>query len=149
MGTRPLIAAIATAAGKEPPDRPAYPAAPDIDSAIFRQIAENMNAPAAAPPCLLQERQGPAGFQEARRQRPTRRLNEGPLTVPGIYSIDVSEASTQALLSFNHSDYAERSHLLVDMGLIMKDGVNPPDLRFPIYKKVEGPAGAYWRYVRN
>jgi esterase/lipase superfamily enzyme len=154
MGTRPLIAAIANAARQKNSSKidQLILAAPDIDSAIFRQIAENMKR--ASRGTTLFASKNDRALQVSKKlagnaPRAGDVLYEGPLTVPGIYSIDVSEASTQALLSFNHSDYAERSHLLVDMGLIMKDGVNPPDLRFPIYKKLEGPTGAYWRYVRN
>jgi esterase/lipase superfamily enzyme len=71
--------------------------------------------------------------------------DEGPLVIPGVDTIDVTETSTD-LLALNHSTYAERSALLNDIGLILQTGERPPEKRVPILRKVSTAQGAFWRY---
>jgi esterase/lipase superfamily enzyme len=70
---------------------------------------------------------------------------DGPVILPGVETIDVSETSTD-LLALNHSSYAERSALLNDIGLLLQTGERPPERRIPILQKVSTPRGAFWRY---
>jgi esterase/lipase superfamily enzyme len=70
---------------------------------------------------------------------------EGPLIVPGVDTIDVTETSTD-LLALNHSTYAERSALLNDIGLLLQTGERPPEKRVPILRKVTTKSGEFWRY---
>jgi len=70
---------------------------------------------------------------------------EGPVVVPGIDTIDVTETSTD-LFALNHSAYAEKSALLNDIGLILKTGERPPEKRVPILEKVSTARGHFWRY---
>jgi esterase/lipase superfamily enzyme len=70
---------------------------------------------------------------------------EGPVVLPGVDTIDVTETST-ALFGLNHSAYAERSALLNDIGLILQTGERPPEKRIPILQKVKTAAGHFWRY---
>jgi hypothetical protein len=63
----------------------------------------------------------------------------------GIDTIDVTQASTD-VLALNHSTYAERSALLNDIGLLLRTGERPPELRIPILQKVTTSAGSFWRY---
>jgi esterase/lipase superfamily enzyme len=69
----------------------------------------------------------------------------GPLIIPGVDTIDVTQASTD-LLALNHSTYAERSALLNDIGLILQTGERPPGKRVPILRKVSTESGVFWRY---
>jgi esterase/lipase superfamily enzyme len=69
----------------------------------------------------------------------------GPIVMPGIDTIDVSQTSTD-LLALNHSAYAETSALLNDIGLLLQTGERPPERRIPILRKVATPAGSFWRY---
>jgi len=71
----------------------------------------------------------------------------GPLVLPGIDTIDVTSASTDAF-AINHSGYAENNKLLQDIGKLVLNGLRPPDLRLPNLKKVSTDKGDYWRYVK-
>jgi esterase/lipase superfamily enzyme len=70
---------------------------------------------------------------------------EGPVVVPGVDTIDVTETSTE-LFALNHSAYAEKSALLNDIGLILQTGERPPEKRIPILEKVTTADGHFWRY---
>jgi esterase/lipase superfamily enzyme len=72
-----------------------------------------------------------------------------PVVVPGIDTIDISASTTWVFLGAYHNTYAEKSHVLGDMALLMKTGVRPPDLRSPTYRTVKGSQGVFWRYVSN
>lgn len=70
----------------------------------------------------------------------------GPLIVPGVDTIDVSEVSTDSL-GLNHSGYAENNALLNDIKLLLQTGERPPDKRIPILQHMTTSAGGeYWRY---
>jgi esterase/lipase superfamily enzyme len=70
---------------------------------------------------------------------------DGPLIVPGVDTIDVTETSTD-LLALNHSAYAEKSALLNDIGLLLQTGERPPEKRVPILRKVSTARGSFWQY---
>jgi esterase/lipase superfamily enzyme len=70
---------------------------------------------------------------------------DGPLILPGVDTIDVTETSTD-LLALNHSTYAERTALLNDIGLLLQTGERPPEKRVPILRKVTTKSGEFWRY---
>ena len=70
---------------------------------------------------------------------------EGPIVIAGIDTIDVTQTSTD-MLALNHSTYAEKSALLNDIGLLLRTGERPPELRIPILQKMATPAGHFWRY---
>lgn len=70
----------------------------------------------------------------------------GPLVLPGIDTIDVTAASTDAF-AINHSGYAQNNKLLEDIAELMKTGLRPPELRVLKPSKVQTGSGDYWRYV--
>lgn len=67
----------------------------------------------------------------------------GPIVVDGIESIDITAVGSDPF-SLNHSVYAEDHGLLKDLGLIMLQGLHPPDVRMSKFKAVEGIEGRYW-----
>jgi esterase/lipase superfamily enzyme len=69
----------------------------------------------------------------------------GPLIVAGVDTIDVTALSTESL-SLNHSGYAENKTLLNDIAQLLQTGLRPPDKREPLLKKIDSPAGTFWRY---
>ncbi|HEX5958463.1 MAG TPA: alpha/beta hydrolase [Hyphomicrobiaceae bacterium] len=71
--------------------------------------------------------------------------SDGPVILPGVDTIDISETSTD-LLALNHSAYAEKSALLNDIGLLLQTGERPPERRIPILQRVSTARGAFWRY---
>jgi esterase/lipase superfamily enzyme len=70
---------------------------------------------------------------------------DGPVILPGVDTIDVTETGTD-LLALNHSLYAERSALLNDIGLLLQTGERPPERRIPILQRVRTARGDFWRY---
>jgi esterase/lipase superfamily enzyme len=70
----------------------------------------------------------------------------GPLILPGIDTIDVTAASTDAF-AINHSGYAQNNKLLEDIAELMKTGLRPPELRVLKPSKVTTGGGDYWRYA--
>jgi esterase/lipase superfamily enzyme len=70
---------------------------------------------------------------------------DGPVILPGVDTIDVTETSTD-LLALNHSLYAEKGALLNDIGLLLQTGERPPDRRIPILQRVRTLRGDFWRY---
>jgi esterase/lipase superfamily enzyme len=70
---------------------------------------------------------------------------DGPVILPGVDTIDVTETGTD-LLALNHSLYAERSALLNDIGLLLQTGERPPERRIPILQRMHTARGDFWRY---
>jgi esterase/lipase superfamily enzyme len=70
---------------------------------------------------------------------------DGPVTVPGIDTIDISALSI-AYFAMNQSTYAEQTALVQDVERLLLTGTRPPDQRLPALKRIAGPSGAYWRY---
>lgn len=70
----------------------------------------------------------------------------GPLILPGIDTIDVTAASTDAF-AINHSGYAQNNKLLEDIAELMRTGLRPPELRVLKPSKVTTGGGDYWRYA--
>jgi esterase/lipase superfamily enzyme len=70
----------------------------------------------------------------------------GPLIVSGIDTIDVTGVSTDAF-ALNHSGYAENNDLLQDIGMLIRNGLRPPDQRLPAMKRITTDRGDYWRYT--
>lgn len=67
----------------------------------------------------------------------------GPLVVPGVETIDVTEASSE-VFSLNHTAYGDSAALVADIGKILL-GVHPPDNRSTSMKSAGG--GTYWKYM--
>lgn len=78
--------------------------------------------------------QGPrAGFVPA----------SGPAIVGGVNTIDVTAAST-AILSLNHSTYAESPELLSEIGMLLH-GVSAPEKLGAALRRVQTDRGVYWK----
>lgn len=72
--------------------------------------------------------------------------SDGPVVVPGIDTIDVTNTSTE-IFSLNHSGYAEKSALLKDIELLLIKGVRPPDARIKSLERINTSHGDYWKYM--
>ena len=68
------------------------------------------------------------------------------LIKPGTYdeSIDISAVGSDILFAMDHSIYAEDRGLLNDLGLLMLNGLHPPEMRMPTLRVVDGIGGRYW-----
>jgi esterase/lipase superfamily enzyme len=123
-------------------------AAPDVDRDVFANLAADIRRYgrgitlycSANDRAMAASRQFAGGVPRAGDVPPG-----GPIVMPGIDTIDVSQTSTD-LLALNHSAYAEKSALLNDIGLLLQTGERPPERRIPILQKVPTPAGSFWRY---
>ena len=125
-------------------------AAPDVDRDLFSEITAKLSFGAGR--TLYASNQDKALILSRQADGVPRAgdvPSGGPVVIRGVDSIDISAASTKWLLSINHNSYAERSHILKDMQLLMEKGTRPPDVRFPLYAIAEAKDGRYWKYTPN
>ena len=75
--------------------------------------------------------------------------DKGIVLVPGVESIDVSDAST-SLFGPNHSTFSERKDIIDDMARLFARDRNkhPPDQRFRIFVKQGTDPKTWWRYTK-
>jgi esterase/lipase superfamily enzyme len=73
---------------------------------------------------------------------------DGPIVLPGIDSIDASSLGDE-MLGLNHGTYASSRSIINDLGIIITQGIRPPDQRLRELRCV--PEGSqppkYWRYT--
>lgn len=124
-------------------------AAPDVDRDKFQNIARQITDFAQGVTLYAASNDRALGYS-ARFWGGVPRAGDvpatGPLIVPGVDTIDVTEVSTDSL-GLHHSGYAENNALLNDIKLLIQTGERPPDKRIPILKRMTTAAGAaYWRY---
>ena len=157
LGTRPLLEALKSAG---PPAAIAKRlridqlilAAPDIDRDLFVEIARSIKGvsrgttlyAANNDKALLASRKLHGDIPRAGDVPPP-----GPIVVAGIDTIDISAAGTDSFLSLNHNTYVEGGHVLADVRALLREGVRPPDKRFPAYRAMPSASGTWWRYVKN
>jgi esterase/lipase superfamily enzyme len=123
-------------------------AAPDVDRDVFANLVPAIQSYgrgitlycSANDRAMVASRQVAGGVPRAGDVPP-----DGPVIMPGVDTIDVTETSTD-LLALNHSLYAEKGALLNDIGLLLQTGERPPDTRIPILQRVRTPRGDFWRY---
>jgi esterase/lipase superfamily enzyme len=151
MGNLPLLNVLRDLGPSLPPGvrlNEVILAAPDVDRDVFVNLASAVRGYgrgitlycSANDRAMIVSRQVAGGVPRAGDVPP-----DGPVVVPGIDTIDVTETSTD-LLALNHSLYAERSALLNDIGLLLQTGERPPDQRIPILQRVRSRRGDFWRY---
>jgi esterase/lipase superfamily enzyme len=151
MGNLPLLNVLRDLGPSLPPDvrlNEIIFAAPDVDRDVFANLAANVRQfgrgvtlyCSANDRAMSASRRFAGGVPRAGDVPP-----DGPVVLAGMDTIDVTQASTDAL-ALNHSTYAERSALLNDIGLLLQTGERPPDRRIPILQKVFTPKGEFWRY---
>jgi esterase/lipase superfamily enzyme len=123
-------------------------AAPDVDSDSFANLAQaikglakGVTLYAASNDRALIVSRNFWGYYRAGDVPPG-----GPLVLPGVDTIDVTAASTDAF-AINHSGYAQNNSLLKDIGELIETGLRPPDQRLLKPRPVATEKGAYWRYV--
>lgn len=158
MGTRLLTETLKTVSAQRSPAlhskvRQIVLAAPDIDAQVFEEIARGITGigegttlyASSNDQALVTSRKAAMG-----RPRAGEITSLGPTIAPGIDSIDITDAGFTSLWNLNHTTFAEKSHILKDLQLLIENGTRPPDRRFPVYKRREASNGsAYWQYVKN
>ncbi|MEO1206132.1 MAG: alpha/beta hydrolase [Pseudomonadota bacterium] len=128
-------------------------ASPDMDQDVFKEVAATLTGSAKG--TTLYAANNDWALMASRtlalgRPRAGDVTKDGPMIVAGIDSIDVSQAGPDRWLTYNHANYADSSHLLTDLRLLLRSGVRPPDRRFPVYvKRAVTGIGSYWQYVKN
>jgi esterase/lipase superfamily enzyme len=151
MGTLPLLNVLRDLGPSLPPGvrlNEVVLAAPDVDRDVFSNLARAIRGTArgltlycSANDRAMMAARSFAGGAPRAGDVPA----DGPVIVPGVDTIDVTETSTD-LLALNHSLYAERSALLNDIGLLLQTGERPPESRVPILQRVHTQRGDFWRY---
>ncbi len=151
MGNLPLINVLRELGPSLPPTvrlNEIILAAPDVDRDVFVNIAANLKQygrgvtlyASANDRAMEAARRVAGGVPRAGDVPP-----DGPVLLPGIDTIDVTQTSTD-YLALNHSIYAEKGALLNDIGLLLQTGERPPDRRVPILQRINTPKGEFWRY---
>ncbi len=159
LGNRPLLEVLRGAGGE--PNALAQKlkldqivlAAPDIDRDLFVEIARQVTGVARGATLYASSKDRALQLSKkiAGDQPRAGDVSDGrPVIVPGVDSIDISAAGDDGWLTVNHATYAEGSHMLSDLKLLLREGIRPPDRRFAVYQRetVDG-VGSFWRYVRN
>ena len=151
MGNLPLINVLRELGPTLPPSvqlNEIILAAPDVDRDVFVNLAANLKLYGRG--VTLYASANDRAMEAARRvaggiPRAGDVPLDGPVLLPGIDTIDVTQTSTD-YLALNHSIYAEKGALLNDIGLLLQTGERPPDRRVPILQRIETPKGEFWRY---
>src|SRR5262249_37748789 len=63
----------------------------------------------------------------------------GPLIVPGSYTIQADSAAPSSYEAFGE-------RMLHDVGLLLRGGEQPPEVRHPMLQRIRTPQGEYWRF---
>jgi esterase/lipase superfamily enzyme len=150
MGNLPLINVLRELGPSLPPTvrlNQIILAAPDVDRDVFVNIAANLKQygrgvtlyASANDRAMEAARRVAGGVPRAGDVPP-----DGPVLLPGIDTIDVTQTSTD-YLALNHSIYAEKGALLNDIGLLLQTGERPPMARAHL-QRINPPKGEFWRY---
>jgi esterase/lipase superfamily enzyme len=129
-------------------------AAPDISRQVFEQFAARFVSLARGGVTLYASNNDRAMAASKSVAGGLVRAGDVPKTgiviVPGVESIDISEAST-SFFSTNHSTFADRAHLVSDMQLLLERAKDkhPPDIRFRVYQTQGTEQKTWWRYRKN
>jgi esterase/lipase superfamily enzyme len=125
-------------------------AAPDVDADTFSDLAAAINGLAKG--ITLYAASNDRALLVSRNFWGHYRAGDvpanGPLVLPGIDTIDVTAASTDAF-AINHSGYAQNNDLLKDIGELIETGRRPPEDRHMKPDRIPTDHGAYWRYAAH
>jgi esterase/lipase superfamily enzyme len=153
MGNQPLLEVLKDMKSAAPPGvviSQVILAAPDVDADNFTNLASTIQGFARG--VTLYAASNDRALIISRNFWRNPRAGDvpasGPLIVPGIDSIDVTAASTDAF-ALNHSGYAENNDLLQDIGRLILEGLRPPDQRLANLLRVTNGKGDYWRYIKQ
>jgi esterase/lipase superfamily enzyme len=151
MGNQPLLEVLKDMRAAAPDDvviNQVISAAPDVDADNFAHLASRIEGFAKGVTLYAASNDRALIISRNFWQNP--RAGDvppgGPLIVSGIDTIDVTGVSTDAF-ALNHSGYAENNDLLQDIGMLIRNGLRPPDQRLPAMKRITTDRGDYWRYT--
>ena len=153
MGNDPLMEVLAQTADRNRGAGPLFNeiilAAPDIDVDLFTDLAERVRGISTG--MTLYASGADRALQVSRAYaRGVPRAGDvpdgGPVVVSGIDTIDITEIGA-ALLSLNHSEYAENRELLDDIGVLLKLGTRPPIQREPSLREIQLGEAVYWQFA--
>ena len=125
-------------------------AAPDIDVKEFEALAQAI-VPIARHVTLYASSRDVAmiAARRARRNEPRAGdiVDAGPVIVPKVYSIDISELSTE-IMSIRHSEYADKKELIDDINRLLIKGEQPPNMRNTNFLRRLKDGAEYWQYAK-
>jgi esterase/lipase superfamily enzyme len=149
MGNRPLMAALSQIAVESSPAvrsrfREVVLTAPDVDAAIFRQLAvalrraaQHVTLYASSNDLALKASRDFQGYQRAGDTQPT------VVVVDGVETIDVSAVDTGFL---GHSYFADKQSVIADLFYVLRDGLRA-DQRAGLATSGQPPS-RYWIFRR-
>jgi esterase/lipase superfamily enzyme len=148
MGNRPVTQALRDFAIENPNMKPMFNQvalmAPDVDAALFQQMAKEMQRSASRITLYASSRDAAlkaseifAGYQRAGEGLPHL------LVLPGMDTVDASAVDT-SMLGFYHSYFADSTTVLSDLFRDFR-GLDPKTSK--VLKAVVTAAGQYWKFV--
>jgi esterase/lipase superfamily enzyme len=121
-------------------------AAPDVDKTDFETVAQRI-LPTSKGFTLYASSKDVALIAARKIRRDVPRAGDitksGPVIVEGVDTIDVSGVSTD-FFSMNHSEYADKGELIVDIGTLLRCGTRPPRGSSLVLRKAV--TGSYWAW---
>jgi tetratricopeptide (TPR) repeat protein len=124
-------------------------AAPDVDQGVYAHMLQTIN-PDGGRTFTLYASRGDWALWLSGWLRGLARAGyigkDKPLIVPGVDTIDISEAGT-SLFSLNHDLYSSNRILVADMRRIIEKSERPPDKRTRELEPITSSDGTYWRLV--
>jgi esterase/lipase superfamily enzyme len=153
MGSHLVVEALALAQQQNIKLTELVFAAPDVDRDVFISLPDRLVSSAKGV-TLYASHADRALFVSGAKARGPRAGDvpidgSDPVVVPGIHTIDVT-ALGDDLLGINHDTYSRSRSLIDDIGLLILDGIRPPDQRSREIRRV--PEGSdnprYWNYPR-
>jgi esterase/lipase superfamily enzyme len=125
-------------------------AAPDVDPDVFADSVKTIKAWGANFTLYASSGDWALQLSSWLRDRPRAGFisKDKPLIVPGVDTIDITNAGT-GWFSLNHDVYSVSPTIVGDMRQIMGSGVRPPDKRTQEFEAVRAKdSGTYWRLRR-
>jgi esterase/lipase superfamily enzyme len=124
-------------------------AAPDVSRSDFEEMAKSLKPivkggitlyASSKDKALILSRQFASGNTRA-GDIP----RSGPVYVPGVDTIDISEASG-SVFGVNHNTFAERAPMIQDIARIIRESSRPPDKRAKAFEPVANAGKTYWKF---
>jgi esterase/lipase superfamily enzyme len=117
--------------------------APDIDAAVFKQMAQQLARSARRVTLYVSSRDVALKFSNTYAGYPRAgQGGQGIIVTPGIDTIDASSVDTSNL-GFSHQYYADNSTVLSDLFYVMRG--DPAASRFRLERESTS-AGTYWQF---
>jgi esterase/lipase superfamily enzyme len=146
MGNRALTDALTNIAQKykSPLFKQIVLAAPDVDSQVFDQIAEQVRK--AGTGVTIYASNNDEALKASNKFHSYVRLGQGGDTIYTGKFTDTIDATKLPVASIGHSYFGDNPTVLTDIGILLYNGW-PPSKRPPLVKQEPKPQSVFWEFV--